>query len=76
MAMDVQPASFEPRPVERSFAWSVEDGGALALSDGTPVRQYRRRQTTVERWVDPASGVRIERSTPQEQVMLIRLQTY
>jgi hypothetical protein len=63
-------------PVAQSVAWSTRDEGTIMLDGNQPVRQLRRNVVQQMQWYDPELNSTIELTVPQEQVMLIGMQSY
>ena len=65
----------EPGEVERLVTWRAIDEGPRVI-DASPVRRVRLKAIEQIRWADPEMDATIRLSVPQEQVILVRQQTF
>lgn len=62
--------------LERTLAWRTVDEGTFELDDKTPVRKLRTQTLQQVQWYDPRRQVLVEMTVPQEQVLLVGMNTY
>lgn len=77
---DVTPADRSTPPfipaVERVVQSHTTDEGVMVLGDDTPVRVLRRQQLQRTHWANDPQGEQEERSTPQDELVFIKVPTY
>jgi len=60
-------------PVRLEQNWTeVSYEGLVAPDNETPLRKFRRQTIEHVRWTDPSSGIRVETTTPRDEIILIR----
>jgi hypothetical protein len=60
-------------PVRLEQNWTqVSYEGLVAPDNEAPLRKFRRQTIEHVRWTDPASGLRVEATTPRDEIILIR----
>lgn len=74
------PAAQAPAAVATAIEYQLDsqtiDQGTVFLDQETPVRQYVQRQVETARWTNPVTNERIEWSVPQDQVVLVGLNSH
>ena len=65
----------EPGEVERLVTWRAIDEGPRVI-DASPVRRVRLKAVEQIRWADPELDATLHLWVPQEQVILVRQQTF
>jgi hypothetical protein len=70
------PAPAQTVAIDYQLDWQTIDLGTVLLEDQTPVRRYVRREIETARWIDPSTKAQLEMVVPNDQIMLIGLNTY
>ena len=69
--MAAQADAAAPMRLEQNWT-EVSYEGLVAPDNEAPLRKFRRQTIEHVRWTDPASGIRVETTTPRNEIILIR----
>jgi len=62
--------------VERVVQSHTTDQGIILFGDNTPVRVLRRQQLKQKQWLDARQQIQAEQTTPQDELVFIKMPTY
>jgi len=62
--------------VERVVQSHTTDQGIMLFGDNTPIRVLRRQQLKQQQWLDSRQQVQAEQTTPEDELVFIKVPTY
>jgi hypothetical protein len=62
--------------VERVVQSHTTDQGIMLFGDDTPIRVFRRQQLKQKQWLDSRQQIQAEQTTPQDELVFIKMPTY